>query len=75
MSPSSFYPFACVCSRVNFIAMVPLASMLGVFIEELAAHTNDVMGDLINATFGNAVELAVSTQALLANDFGSYRRA
>merc|ERR1719232_2034500 len=33
---------------LNFIAMVPLASMLGVFTEELAAHTNDVIGGLIN---------------------------
>lgn len=54
---------------LNFIAMVPLASMLGVFTEELAAHTNDVIGGLINATFGNAVELVVAIQALLANDF------
>ncbi|KAL7535402.1 hypothetical protein ACHAXR_009530, partial [Thalassiosira sp. AJA248-18] len=54
---------------LNFLAMVPLASMLGVFTEELAAHTNDVIGGLINATFGNAVELVVAIQALLANDF------
>ena len=49
--------------------MVPLASMLGVFTEELAAHTNDVIGGLINATFGNAVELVVAIQALLAGDY------
>eukprot|EP00573_Skeletonema_grethae_P002311 CAMPEP_0201687416 /NCGR_PEP_ID=MMETSP0578-20130828/1492_1 /ASSEMBLY_ACC=CAM_ASM_000663 /TAXON_ID=267565 /ORGANISM="Skeletonema grethea, Strain CCMP 1804" /LENGTH=483 /DNA_ID=CAMNT_0048171573 /DNA_START=179 /DNA_END=1630 /DNA_ORIENTATION=- len=54
---------------LNFLAMVPLASMLGVFTEELAAHTNDVIGGLINATFGNAVELVVAIQALLAGDF------
>lgn len=54
---------------LNFLAMVPLASMLGVFTEELAAHTNDVVGGLINATFGNAVELVVAIQALLHNDF------
>ncbi len=54
---------------LNFLAMVPLASMLGVFTEELAAHTNDVVGGLINATFGNAVELVVAIQALLRNDF------
>lgn len=54
---------------LNFLAMVPLASMLGVFTEELAAHTNDVIGGLLNATFGNAVELVVAVQALLANDF------
>lgn len=54
---------------LNFLAMVPLASMLGIFTEELAAHTNDVIGGLINATFGNAVELVVAIQALLKNDF------
>lgn len=54
---------------LNFLAMVPLAAMLGVFTEELAAHTNDVIGGLINATFGNAVELVVAIQALMANDF------
>eukprot|EP00574_Skeletonema_japonicum_P007204 CAMPEP_0201736032 /NCGR_PEP_ID=MMETSP0593-20130828/38629_1 /ASSEMBLY_ACC=CAM_ASM_000672 /TAXON_ID=267983 /ORGANISM="Skeletonema japonicum, Strain CCMP2506" /LENGTH=473 /DNA_ID=CAMNT_0048229695 /DNA_START=79 /DNA_END=1500 /DNA_ORIENTATION=+ len=54
---------------LNFLAMVPLASMLGVFTEELAAHTNDVIGGLINATFGNAVELVVAIQALFAGDF------
>lgn len=52
---------------LNFLAMVPLASMLGIFTEELAAHTNDVIGGLINATFGNAVELVVAVQALLHN--------
>jgi len=54
---------------LNFLAMVPLASMLGVFTEELAAHTNDVIGGLINATFGNAVEAVVAIQALLAEDY------
>lgn len=54
---------------LNFLAMVPLASMLGVFTEELAAHTNDVIGGLINATFGNAVEMVVAIQALLAEDY------
>jgi Ca2+:H+ antiporter len=54
---------------LNFLAMVPLASMLGVFTEELAAHTNDIIGGLINATFGNAVELVVAIQALLAEDY------
>ena len=50
---------------LNFLAMIPLASLLGAFTEELAAHTNDVIGGLINATFGNAVELVVAIQALL----------
>mmetsp|Transcript_28913 Transcript_28913/g.42864 ORF Transcript_28913/g.42864 Transcript_28913/m.42864 type:complete len:441 (-) Transcript_28913:219-1541(-) len=52
----------------NFLAMIPLASILGDFTEELALHTNQVIGGLINATFGNAVEVVVAIQALLANE-------
>jgi len=57
-------------NKINYLfVFIPLASMLGVFTEELAAHTNDVIGGLINATFGNAVELVVAIQALLAGDY------
>jgi len=51
----------------NFMVMIPLASILGDFTEEVAAHTNEVIGGLVNATFGNAVEVVVGIQALLAN--------
>jgi len=51
----------------NFAVMIPLASILGDFTEEVAAHTNEVVGGLVNATFGNAVEVVVAVQALLAN--------
>mmetsp|Transcript_18434 Transcript_18434/g.36863 ORF Transcript_18434/g.36863 Transcript_18434/m.36863 type:complete len:418 (+) Transcript_18434:47-1300(+) len=50
----------------NFLAMVPLASILGDFTEELALHTNQVVGGLINATFGNAVEVVVAIQGMQA---------
>lgn len=53
---------------LNFIVMVPLASILGDFTEELALHTNQTIGGLINATFGNAVEVVVAIQALWANE-------
>lgn len=52
---------------LNFLAMVPLATILGEFTEELALHTNQTIGGLINATFGNAVEAVVAIQALLSN--------
>ena len=52
----------------NFTAMIPLAALLGAFTEELAAHTNQTVGGLINATFGNAVEVVVAIQALLAGE-------
>jgi Ca2+:H+ antiporter len=48
--------------------MIPLASILGDFTEIVAAHTNEVIGGLVNATFGNAVEVVVVIQALLANE-------
>uniref|UniRef100_A0A7S1ZP93 Sodium/calcium exchanger membrane region domain-containing protein n=1 Tax=Trieres chinensis TaxID=1514140 RepID=A0A7S1ZP93_TRICV len=53
---------------LNFLAMIPLAAILGDFTEEVAAHTNQVVGGLINATFGNAVEVVVAVQALHANE-------
>lgn len=53
---------------LNFCVMIPLASMLGDFTEEVALHTNEVTGGLINASFGNAVEVVVAVQALLANE-------
>jgi len=52
---------------LNFLGMIPLATILGEFTEELAIHTNPVTGGLINATFGNAVEVVVAIQALLDN--------
>lgn len=53
---------------LNFFAMIPLASILGDFTEELASHTNQVVGGLINATFGNVVEIVVAINALNANE-------
>ncbi|KAI1811379.1 Calcium/proton exchanger [Poronia punctata] len=52
---------------VNFIAIIPLAAMLSYSTEQIALRTGDVLGGLINATFGNAVELIVAIIALLDN--------
>jgi Ca2+:H+ antiporter len=49
---------------LNFFAIVPLSKMLGTATEEIALKTNDVIGGLLNATFGNAVELIISIIAL-----------
>jgi len=54
---------------ISFLAMIPLACLLGDLTEELALHTNQLMGGLINATFGNAVEVVVAVNALKANEF------
>ncbi|KAJ6036420.1 hypothetical protein N7540_000699 [Penicillium herquei] len=49
---------------LNFFAIIPLASLLSFATEELAATMGQALGGLMNATFGNAVELIVSIIAL-----------
>ncbi|TPX72654.1 hypothetical protein SpCBS45565_g00225 [Spizellomyces sp. 'palustris'] len=48
----------------NFMALLPMAKLLGLATEELALRTNQTIGGLLNATFGNAVELIVGLIAL-----------
>lgn len=45
---------------LNFLAIIPLASLLSFATEELALQVGQTLGGLLNATFGNAVELIVS---------------
>ncbi|KAI1150851.1 Calcium/proton exchanger [Nemania diffusa] len=52
---------------VNFIAIIPLATLLSDATEQVALRTGDTVGGLINATFGNAVELIVAIIALIDN--------
>jgi Ca2+:H+ antiporter len=52
---------------LNFFAIVPLASLLSFATEELSAKLGETIGGLMNATFGNAVELIVSCLALAAS--------
>lgn len=44
---------------LNFLAIIPLASLLSFATEELAGTMGQALGGLMNATFGNAVELIV----------------
>ncbi|OAX83992.1 calcium/proton exchanger [Emergomyces africanus] len=53
---------------VNFIAIIPLAAMLSYATEEIALRTGETVGGLLNATFGNAVELIVSLLALFKHE-------
>jgi len=53
---------------INFIAIIPLAAVLSTATEELAIRVGETLGGLLNATFGNAVELIVSVQALIKNE-------
>merc|ERR1719262_1830381 len=50
----------------NFMAIVPLAAILGAATESLAIHTGQMVGGLLNATFGNAVEMIVTINAIRA---------
>jgi Ca2+:H+ antiporter len=49
---------------LNFIALIPMAKILGSATEEIALYTNETIGGLLNATFGNAVEMILSVIAL-----------
>jgi len=49
----------------TFLAIIPLAKLLGFATEELALRVGQTIGGLLNATFGNAVELIVAIVALL----------
>jgi len=53
---------------VNFIAIIPLAAMLSYATEEIALRTGETIGGLLNASFGNAVELIVAIIALVKKE-------
>jgi len=46
------------------LALCPLAERLGFITEQLAMYTNDTLGGLLNASFGNATEVIISGFAL-----------
>lgn len=48
----------------SLLGIAPLAERLGFCTEQLAIHTNDTIGGLLNATFGNATELIVALLAI-----------
>ncbi len=48
------------------VAIIPIAAMIVRATEQLASHTGDAVGGLLNATFGNAPELIIALVALKA---------
>lgn len=48
----------------NIVGLVPLALILGEITEDLAVRFGPTVGGLLNATFGNVVELILSIVAL-----------
>lgn len=59
---------ASVIFAVNAVAIVPLAGMLALATEAVAARLGDTMGALLNVSFGNAVELIIFIIALVKNE-------
>ena len=49
---------------VNFLAIIPLAALLSFATEELSVKLGQTVGGLMNATFGNAVELIVHSSPI-----------
>lgn len=52
---------------LNFLAIVPLASLLSFATEEISVKLGQTLGGLLNATFGNAVELIVGLSLSLSS--------
>ncbi|KAK4049879.1 hypothetical protein OIO90_005268 [Microbotryomycetes sp. JL221] len=50
------------------LAIIPCAALLSFATEELANRVGDAFGGLLNATFGNAVELIISILALIKGE-------
>jgi Ca2+:H+ antiporter len=48
------------------VAIIPLAGLLGLATEKLAARVGDAIGGFLNATLGNAAELIIAIVALRA---------
>mmetsp|Transcript_23637 Transcript_23637/g.27331 ORF Transcript_23637/g.27331 Transcript_23637/m.27331 type:complete len:628 (-) Transcript_23637:368-2251(-) len=57
-----FTEFICFCSAG--LALIPCAERLSFVTEHVAEHTNETIGALLNATFGNAPEFLISSAAL-----------
>ena len=59
-----------VTFTLSLLSIAPFAERLGFVTEQLALHTNDTIGGLLNASFGNATELIIAISALKS---GLYR--
>jgi Ca2+:H+ antiporter len=75
-----FVPVLFVCQRLepeahtllfalSILAIVPLAALLSLATESVAAKTGDAVGGLLNATLGNLTELLIALTALRAGQY------
>lgn len=54
---------------LSVCAIIPLAAMLSIATESVAARTGDAVGGLLNATLGNLTELVIALAALHAGQY------
>jgi Ca2+:H+ antiporter len=54
---------------LSVLAIVPLAALLSLATESVAARTGDAVGGLLNATLGNLTELVIALTALRAGEY------
>lgn len=54
---------------LSVVAIIPLAALLSLATEQVAARTGDAIGGLLNATLGNLTELIIALTALRAGEY------
>lgn len=54
---------------MSILAIIPLAALLSLATEQVAARTGDTIGGLLNATLGNLTELIIALAALQAGEY------
>lgn len=54
---------------LSVMAIIPLAALLSLATEQVAARTGDSIGGLLNATLGNLTELIIGLTALRAGEY------
>ena len=54
---------------LSVLAIIPLAALLSLATESVAARTGDAVGGLLNATLGNLTELVIALAALHAGQY------
>ncbi|HIG20804.1 MAG: calcium/proton exchanger [Methanobacteriota archaeon] len=62
----NFSPNAPMAFATSMAAIMPLAYLMGEATEQIALKTNESIGGLLNATFGNAAEMIIAIFAVMA---------
>merc|ERR1719331_2436360 len=54
---------------LNFFSILPMAWLIGKATEDVAAASNSIIGGLVNATFGNIVEMLLCFQGIMHEEY------